>query len=443
MVSLVSYSKDIINRLLVLLLICPFYITSFSQEKSDGFYKDLFMDSGIMLTSRADLPSARMAGFSMESFISTTHSYTKKYAFTSTDSILQDQMIGGSDIDENGILLYPDGSPRFKVVYMNGGRAGSHGKSLGEKGRNSYRSFVTHGGSYVGSCAGAFMASIGTKLPDKEPKIYNSYLGIWPGYSTSTGLEKSHTIVNIEPDSPLLKYYKFNHRLTIDSVRHNGGCYANLTFNCPKNTEVLARYSTPADKPKREIIGEPVIWAYKDNEHSGRVVLCGSHPEEVTSGPRLELTAAMLKYAMDGCGSPVIKGYLEKNITRKMSCQTHDNNPDYTRIGDKQYHHFAVTIPDRTDSVTIELSSMLGYEDFDLYLFANYDEMAFKDKATYCNLSLGVNKKLVINNPTKGDLYISVFCDTTVETRQTRYGTQYLGRTDVLNGVPYQITVSW
>ncbi len=429
--------QDIIGIALLFCMLIP----SSAQDRPDGFYKDLFMDSGIMLTSRTDLPSARLAGFSMECFISTPHSYTEKYSFTATDSILQEQLIGGSAIDENGILLYPDGAPRFRAVYVNGGRAGSHGKSLGDKGRNSYRTFVANGGGYVGSCAGAFIASVGTKLPDKEEKLYTSYLGIWPGYATSTGLEKSSTKVDIEPGSPLLNYYQFGGKMTIDSVRHNGGCYANLTYKCPERTEVLARYSTPADKPKRNIVGEPVVWAYKGSPTSGRVVLCGSHPENICEGPRLELTAAMLKYAMDGYSLPQIKGVLEPGIPRIMKCYTHDNTPEFTRIGDKQYHHFAVDIPEKTDTLTIELSPLLGYKDFDLYLFANPQQLAFKDKSMFSNITLGSHKQLVILNPKAGRLYISVFCDTTVDVIQTRYGTQYAGRTDVLNGVPYEINV--
>ena len=60
-----------------------------------------------------------------------------------------------------------------------------------------------------------------------------------------------------------------------------------------------------------------------------------------------------------------------------------------------------------------------------------------RDKSTY-QLS-GGEKKLVINNPKPGKWYVSVYCDTTVDTRQTDYGTQYSGCLEVLNGVPYSI----
>jgi len=436
-------NKLIFNKLLALTFCSILIVEIQAQTRQKGFYKDLFMDSGMMLTSRVDLPSARLAGFTMESFISTPHSYTEKYSFTDADTIMQAQLIGGSAIDENGILLYPDGAPRFRVVYMNGGRAKSHGGTLGEQGRKNYRTFVANGGGYVGSCAGAFIASLGTKLPDKEAAPTDLYLGVWPGFTTGTGLEKSWTDVDIEPGSPLLRYYQFGHRMRIDSVRHNGGCYGNTTFRCPEGTEVLARYATPGGEPKRPIIGEPVIWAYKANEHTGRVVLCGSHPEDAIEGARLELTAAMLKYAMDGTGKPTIKGELKKGEPRRMTCYTHDNNPAYTRIGDKQYHHFSVQVPEGVDTLTITLASTEGTQRFDLYLFADSRQLAFKDEAEHSDLHLGIGKQMTLVRPKAGTLYVSVFCDTTVESRQTRYGTQYGGRLDVLNGVPYSIKVDY
>ena len=197
-----------------------------AQDHAPGYYKDIFMDSGIMLTSRTDLPVTELLGLSMEAFVSTKHSYTLPYQFTATDTLRQRELIAGSPMDENGILLYPDGAPRFRMVYMNGGRAGSHGKSLEDGGRQAYRDFVKAGGSYLGSCAGAFVASLGSR--NAEGKISNTktYLGLWPGHTMSTKLEKSYTAVDIVPDGPLLQCFDFDGRMHIDSVRHNGGCFA-------------------------------------------------------------------------------------------------------------------------------------------------------------------------------------------------------------------------
>ena len=39
-----------------------------AQTGSEGFYKDIFMDSGIRLTSKSDLPVARYLDLKMERF---------------------------------------------------------------------------------------------------------------------------------------------------------------------------------------------------------------------------------------------------------------------------------------------------------------------------------------------------------------------------------------
>ena len=36
-----------------------------------------------------------------------------------------------------------------------------------------------------------------------------------------------------------------------------------------------------------------------------------------------------------------------------------------------------------------------------------------------------------------------VQCLTTVTVKETDYGQEYIGKTEVLNGVPYKISISW
>ncbi len=411
-------------------------------QHSRGFYKDVFMDSGILVTSRKDLPTARSLGYTMEAFISTQHndSTTK---LTAIDTMLQTEVIAGNPMDENGVLLYPDGAPRFRVVYMNGGKAVNHAKTLGEQGRGNYQQYIKNGGSYVGTCAGAFIACRATASPTADSaKMSKVYMGLWPGCTTGTSLGKSETDMAIPEDSPLLKYYDFGGNLNVEGVYHNGGCYANQTFLWPEKTEILAYYQVYDRKLKRELNGHPSIWAYKDNEFTGRVVSCGSHPEGKTSGENFYLMKAMLDYAMDGNGAPRVKAALSDGAPRIMDRMTHDNAPEYTRIGDKQYHHYTYDVPAGCDSLVIRLESIKGWSDFDMYLYANPDDFAFNDNAWYREVSLGFDKDLVVKAPKEGRLYISVFCDTTVDAYMTAYGEQYKGRVDVLNGVPYKITVN-
>ena len=58
-------------------------------------------------------------------------------------------------------------------------------------------------------------------------------------------------------------------------------------------------------------------------------------------------------------------------------------------------------------------------------------------------MGYNVNKSLEIKNPKPGKYYVSVFCATTVTSTMGKYGVEYSGRTDVLNGVPYVIRVDF
>lgn len=424
------------KQIALLLLAVPVVLQA--QNNAKGYYKDVFVDGGLRLTSRTDLPSARVLGLETEVFVSAK----KKENYTRLDTLLQEQCFGGSALDENGVLLYPDGEPRFRLLYLHGGLAESHGKTLGERGRENIRTFVRNGGSFVGSCAGCYITSRG--VWEDSLKLRHAYLGIWPGLCRGTRLSDKSTGISIDKRSPLLRYYDFGGDRFVDSVYHNNGAYAYTRQMWPEGTEILARYDTRGMTGlKREIQGEAAIWAYKQGRESGRVVPCGSHPENVKTGERLDLMCAMVRYALDGNGEPTVKDKLKNGEERVMDRHTRDNQPAYTRIGDKQYHHFTVEVPEGTDTLKITLKPTEGLGHFDLYLFADSRQLAFKDEAEHCDLHPGIGKLLTIVRPKAGTLYVSVFCDTTVEARQTRYGTQYSGRLDVLNGVPYAIRVDF
>ena len=427
------------KRLLLTSFATALCLAASAQDHAQGYYKDIFMDSGIMLTSRTDLPVTEFLGLSMEAFVSTKHSYTQPYKFTATDTLRQRELIAGSPIDENGILLYPDGAPRFRMVYMNGGRAGSHGKSLEEGGRQAYRDFVKAGGSYLGSCAGAFVASQGSR--NAEGKISNTktYLNLWPGNTMGTKLEKSYTAVDIVPDGPLAKYFDFDNRMHIDSVRHNGGCFAFME-TAPEGTEILAKYSTKGRDLGRDIDGLPVVWAHKASPEAGRVVLCGSHPEGAYDAENLALMTAMVRYALAGNAGPVVKAALTPGEVREMADR---KDPAHAPIGDRQYHHFTVDVPKGVQVMTIDLDGYLDKDDFDLHLRASRTGFAFAGDATWAHVGTKVDKSLEIKNPKPGKYYISVFCATTVTSTMGKYGVEYSGRTDVLNGVPYTIQVNF
>lgn len=413
-------------------------------EAQQGYYKDLFMDSGIYLTSRTDLPAAEALGLSMEMFVSASHKAADSTAITQRDTVLQTMLLCGNPLDENGILLYPDGAPRFRMVYMNGGKAVNHGRSLTDAGRRNLQTFVKNGGSYVGSCAGAYLACKYTFNAAKDSLALrtSTYLALWPGCTRSCQLENSWTDVTIDKGSPLLKYYDFGGDRQVDSVRHNGGNFADTEHVWPEGTEILARYDTRGREGlKLDLTGRPVIWALKESDASGRVVSCGSHPEGVKSGERLDLMCAMVRYALDGNGSPALKAVLEPGELRTMDRRTSDAAPAHTMIGDRQYHHFAVDIPRGCRQAVVSLKSLKGWRNFDMSLYVSRDGFAFSDAAAWRSDGEGFDKQIVIDSPRPGRYYIGVCCETTVNSQETAYGTQYSGRLDVLNGVPYTISV--
>ena len=388
-----------------------------------SYYKDIFLDAGIGLTSRTSLAAASYLNLSLEGI-----SFSRSGA-SEEEHELQNDIVSGCPEDLNGRLLYPDGQPRYRLLFVNGGSASVHGKSLDEKGLENMRAFVNNGGSYVGTCAGAFFASKGS-----GGKEYPYYLSIWPGIMAHTGLSNKYTGMTIERDSPLLRYYDFGGDHYVDSVRHNGGGFP---MDYPSGTEVLARYDYP---DKESVDKQPSIWAYKANPKSGRIIQEGSHPEEIWSGERRDLTAAMVQYAMDGCGNVVLKGFLRNGESRAMVYHTSDNNPEYTQIGDLQTHHFASYIPSDARNIRVDVSSTSSS---DLALMMSQDSFAFSDTAEYLASEPGSKQRLVFSSIREGLWYIAVKCLTTVAVEQTDYGQAYVSNTEVLNGVPYNIVISW
>ena len=205
-------------------------------------------------------------------------------------------------------------------------------------------------------------------------------------------------------------------------------------------TEVLATFSTKGRQLERDIDGKPVIWAWKASPAAGRVLLCGSHPEGAYDAENLALMAAMVRYALAGNGEPALKAILRPGAPREMNDRT---RPAFAPIGDRQYHHFRIDVPQGVRVMTIRLKGYVNVDDFDLHLFASRTGFAYREDATWAYVGEGVDKSLKIKDPKPGRYYISVFCATTVTATMGKYGVEYSGRTDVLNGVPYTLQVDF
>lgn len=387
-----------------------------------SFYKDVFFDCGIGLTSRDTLPAVKMLGLSIE-----------RVAYDEmSDASEQNKFIAGDDSDWNGRLLYPDGEPRFKMIFIDGGSSLTHGTSLGEAGRRRIREFYNAGGSYVGTCAGAILASQGF---DGNPNVPN-YLHIWPAPFCHTEKAKIYTGMFIENKSPLLKYYDFGGDKYIAEVRHNQG---NFPGDMPKGAEVLARYDY---KEGGKMHNKPSVSAYKKDNITGRMVLCGSHPEEVTEGERRDLAAGMIKYALDGIGMTKVKGYLKNGESRVMDRQSYERQPEFTRIGDLQVHHFAVEIPQGARDVTFNLD---GPEGTHFTLAVCKDTYAYDDVADFVSTIEGAKHQFTLPKMKAGLWYVAVKCLDCPEAVNTATGHIYKNTEvkDLLNGVPYTVKVSW
>ena len=402
-----------------------------------GYYKDIFMDSGIYLNSFRTIAAFSYIGWDFEYFC--TPSYT---SYTNNDITLQKTYFESAKDDENGYILYPDRQPRFRCIFLNGGSSFTHGKSLGETGRQTIYDFVYNGGSYLGTCAGAFLA---TKYRDGTKGPYPDYIGVFPGRMFSSGIDDdTRTDLTMRADCPLQKYFTFDE--TITGIRHHGGGYmSEKAEELPEGTEILFRFAN-CPPGHESINGRVNGWAYKPSEKTGRMVLTGSHPEKETEGNRRDLFGAMLLYAADGLGNPPIKASLSKGLTYDCTALSSANTPSHARIGDKQYHHFTVEIPDGATNIKFSLESEWAEED--LYLSLRKKGYAWFSEADYTLTFNGSNKVLSVPSLEPGKWYVSVYAPSTIIATETTYSStggyyKYTGKTHLLNGIPYTITVDW
>jgi len=384
---------------------------------AEGFYKDVFMDGGTGLTHRTRLCASESLGLSME------------YLAKEDSTLLQYIMVANPD-DANGCLLYPDGAPRFRLIYTNGGDAGVHGRAMGDSGRQRIREFFARGGSYSGSCAGAYLASLSNQDSGTSPFFYH----IWPGRTKDTRIQNAYVGNLIPHDSPLLRYDSFGGDFYIESLYVSGGPFANESIGWPEGTEALLRYDTAG----YFCDGAVAAWAYKPADSTGRCALLGTHPEGWGYGEWLHLTKAVFRYALDGLGQPRLKAALTTGVTRHMNQPT-GGDPAYACIGDKQYHHFACDISPGEDDLAVTVAASDSRQ-FNLYL--KRDTFAFRSTAEYLDTSPDAHKTIHVPTPAPGHWYVGVELATTV----TTYGDScflYHDSLHVLNGIAYDVTATW
>lgn len=402
-------------------------VTIRTDVPQKAFYKDLFMNSGAGIGKFTTQPFVDYMGLEYEYF------FAPRENFTAAD--LEKQMLayGGSPEDLNGVLLYPDGEPRFKVIYTNGGYAVDHGRNLFATCREIFEKYFYNGGSYAGSCAGAMVSargSVGNAFTSTA-----GYLGLWPGFHNSLSLTNIYPTYIFPENSPLLRYNDFGGDRKVTGVKHWNGPYFKYWFDAP-GTEVLCIN----DLEGYDFDGLPSIIAYKPSIWSGRVIPIGGHPEQGEDEEQLNLMSSIIRYAIDGQGIAKAKGVLRNGEPRRMTKSTTDNEPAYTKVGDRQCHHFVFALPDKARNIKVRLESL---EDFTLSLYLAEGTFAFKEDARYRIENADRVKKLTFDTLEKGTWYVGVQCEDVPTLSVGSYGYIYSGNTAVLNGAPYVITVTW
>ena len=489
-----------------ILYLSPSTITDKSEPLNAadrGYYKTLFIDAGIMLDSfcssdpESDLYLPFLTAMGLENDYEYIHtSGTSDFTYTAQTSLITGTT-GDNNFpsDKNGVLLYPDGEPRFRAIFVNGGTSETHGISLGADGRGRIKRFVERGGSYIGACAGAILAATSVDgvnhYDNTDETVPNYTFGLWPGNASHTGWPNnygeegidSNIYTGITVTDHFAEKTSFDADQKIEPVRHHGGVYAQDLYVTPENpaysadTHVLGRYAYSywqegwpskashyvnpenlADKSNiylgnnKDHDGKAAIWAYrptgdKVEKDKGCVIMSGSHFETSTATDQIEYFCSMVKYALDGKGD-----YHERirsltlGTTRKMNNTTYNETGDNWNapIGDRQYHHFKFTTDDDIEDFELELSSSYDKDSgIDLYLCLNNGSFAWLSNSEYVLTNKGGQKTLRIKHLPKGTWYVSVFCATKVETTekiQTPRYLKYSGKTQVLDGIAYTLT---
>ncbi|MCQ2138352.1 MAG: hypothetical protein MJY60_06575 [Bacteroidales bacterium] len=451
-----------------------------------GYYKSLFVDAGYKLSNNyttAGIPAISYLGLGDDyEYISVTEE-----GYSSTQVAIFAGGVKGQVNwqDANGVLLYPDGEPRFRTMYVNGGRSEDHGYSLTKAGLDAVNKYYNNGGSYVGTCAGSFLAVTyvdGTRRYGNANSADDRSFGLFPGQLTHTSLPPSittwptvYTGMAVLPAlQELGAEYGFKALAELDTIedtRHHGGSYyPHIAKNKSYKVEELLSYQysdhhsakdtscytynnslTRAKFQKKngtpiDIVDSVSTWAYKTSAKTGRIVLTGSHPEKQKLGTQRDFMAFMLAYSMAGNGAPSTKATLTLGTTRNMNKATSANSPSTTMIGDRQYHHFLFKTTEDIENFQVKLDSQYdAASGVDLYLSLRNGDFAWISDAEYLLCNKGGQKTLNVKKLPAGTWYIGVFCATTVDATVTESDPlffKYSGNVNVLDGVAYSIGVS-
>lgn len=448
--------------------------------KARGYYKSLFVDAGYSLSNYYTVNQFNwITSLGLEDdyeYIQVGKKDSVKMCAIQNGVMVSAPTAEIDWKDDNGALLYPDGEPRFRMIYSNGGKSSIHGASLGDKGRYQIHDFYERGGSYVGTCAGAFLgckeSRKGNRYDNPDPKVSNYTYALYPGALIGTSVPINiktypsvYTCMNLTPRCKEIgEQFGYHFADTIEQVRHHGGGYVkDEDALAHPGIEILMRYDYTQQKledscsytdqnrltyamhgkgsklgVRKSVAGKIATFAWKESDASGRACITGSHPEKEPAGStKHDFIAMMAQYAMEGNGSIAPKAELVRGKAYV----------DPTGVGDLQYHHFTFVAEKDMKDVKIVLESK---SKADLYVAVRSGDYAWLSDADYMLCSSGAKKTLTIPSLPAGTWYISVYCATTVEAsvealveKKTKIYDYfyYVDKYDVLNGVKYKLTI--
>ncbi len=364
----------------------------------------------------------------------------------------------GSDIDKNGMLFYPDGTNRFALMVVGGaasennlnddcsnlstGTWGGGGgdfstflsmteNALNQSGGDHFKNFLARGGAYSGFCAGSsIMARFGLNIT---------------GYA-EIPVKNAHDWRFDRIGDTLTPY--LGDRTQFSDICTVGG--GKLPYpNVPAGAEVLFEGTSNSEEWGRQF--GAMVWSWEDDEPGyGRMVVSGAHPEDAADG--FAVTAAMYSHALDGAGERPIKSEaLQNGVVRVMDRETEDFEPEYTKIGDKQIHQFTFEVTDDRDRfLLLELVGARrqnGGEAYDFRLYLNKNRPALPSDHQYTGTGSLSDKTIYLENLDSlpgGTWYVGVALMTSVELEENLWGDlYYIGPTEVLNGIAYELTATW
>jgi len=354
--------------------------------KGMGLKADVFIDGGDYTSKKSLAAPANLAGLIREVYFSHSAATTRR-------------LIGGNPDDLNGVLLFPDGQPRFSTIFVNGKNSPRHSRALGETGRQAIADFYSAGGSYTGSCGGEFMAAY--YIPS-----------IWGGEVYRHGNTGQQTVTFTETDHPIVQYLQEwnGGSNVVAGIPYYWGPVNRSTYRHPEGTEFIGTVTGGLYR------GADFLVEYRRDDKSGVAVLSPAHPEYGRRDSHVALMASILKRANDlSRAEPDIKGVLTTDQSVVMSDPAQ-------KVGDGQYHRYKVEVSEGLAALSISLSNLSGNAD----LFVQRDGVAYAGSYTTKSTAAGVaDDMVVIQNPAPGTYEVSVY-----------------GAHTILNGAAYTLSLS-